>query len=113
LSLQLSASERTLRARIAGYQRAALYDGREVTAKARERFHNGFVEKARLAAQAAGQKITEQEIERRGEALRRAHFAKLAFLAVKARSRTKKTTEARSLASVEQEASTSGRPTTV
>ena len=67
------------RARIAAYTRAAHYDGREVTAKARSTFLASFL------AQVPDD-LPETERLRRADALRKAHFARLAYLSAKARS---------------------------
>jgi hypothetical protein len=67
--MSLTPSQRSLRARIAAYHRAAHYDGREVTAKARETFRNSFYEKTDPT-------LPHRERLRRAEALRKAKSAK-------------------------------------
>jgi hypothetical protein len=81
---------RRLRAKIGGHALAASADPLEYTAAARQRFHDSFTDKARSDAQARGEQASEEEISRRDEASRRAHYARLALRSVQARSRAKR-----------------------
>lgn len=63
------------------------YDGREITARARETFISSFADQARAEAAARGEEITDVEAARRGEFLRRAFYVRLSLKSVRARSR--------------------------
>jgi hypothetical protein len=78
----LSKSQRVLRARLGGFSRASLYDGREVTAKARQTFLDRFDDEVDPDRQ-----LPATERARRAEAARRAHFTRLALRSSKARAR--------------------------
>lgn len=80
----LTASQRSLRASIAANTRAAMYDGLEVTAKARETFIKSFEEQAD-----PDHTLPPEERTRRGEALRRAHYKRLALKSSRARAARK------------------------
>jgi len=77
-------SLRSLAARVGGLTRAAMYDGRVVTAKARETFLSRF-----LAEVDPGSVLPEAERVRRAEAARKAYFARLALRSAKVRARRK------------------------
>lgn len=80
----LSATERSLRSRIAGYSRAALYDGRVVTEKARATFISSF--ETQVDPDGI---LAPQERERRATAARQAHMARLALKSVQSRRQRK------------------------
>ena len=61
-------------ARIAALSRAALYDGRELTANARAKFRDSFLDLVDPDRQ-----LPEAERQRRAEAARKAHYARLAL----------------------------------
>ena len=81
-----------LAGRVGGYARAALYDGRDMTAAARQRFTESFREghgcrvcpRVTLPAD-----LLPTERGRRAEALRRAHYARVAMASAQARSKKK------------------------
>ena len=86
--MSLSPSERSLRARIGGYARAAAYDGREVT-RAALRGTYAKDERAVIEAAAAhGETLDPSEITRRAKALRRSRMAALSLRAARARNKT-------------------------
>lgn len=68
-----------------GLARAAKYDGFEVTNKAREIFANSFLKRI----QDEYPDLPETEQLRRADALRRLHYAKLAYLSAKSRAERK------------------------
>ena len=78
----LSKSQRILRARLAAYTRASVYDGRAVTAKARQTFLDHFDEQVD-----PDHHLPLAERARRAEAARKAHFTRLALKSSKTRSR--------------------------
>lgn len=80
----LSATERTLRARIGAHQLHARYSGTEITAPARLAAQTAL--NARLLAEIdPDHALTERERERRLGHARKSHFAKLALASAKAR----------------------------
>lgn len=79
----LSRSQRKLRARLAAYTRSSQYDGRAVTAKARQTFLDQFEHQVDPDNQ-----LPKAERARRAEAARKAHFTRLALRS--ARTRAKK-----------------------
>lgn len=79
----MTPEQRTLRARLGGLTRAARYDGRKVTDKARRTFLDRFTDEARKLAPDA----SEAEIERRANALLLAHMTKLALASSRSRRR--------------------------
>ncbi len=85
----LSQSQRILRARLAAFTRSSLYDGKTVTAKARETFLASFERKVD-----PDHLLPAAECARRAEAARRAHFTRLAMKSAKARSRPDQIEEA-------------------
>jgi hypothetical protein len=85
----LSESQRKLRARLAGLTRSSLYDGKTVTAKARQTFLDQFEERVDPDKQ-----LPTAERARRAEAARKAHFTRLAMKSAKARSRPEQIEEA-------------------
>ena len=80
----MTPAERSLRARIGGLSRAALYDGRIVTASARRAFLDRFLREVDPTGE-----LPQAERERRAEAARRAHMSRLALRSARARSRKK------------------------
>ena len=76
----MNSSLRSQKARIAALTRAAMYDGKEVTAKARTTFLDNFLLQI-------PDDLPEVERLRRAEALKKAHFTRLAYLSAKARSK--------------------------
>lgn len=83
--------EMARRGRIGALVTLSRHDPSRLTAPARARFRERFVENAKSEAQARGEDITEAEAARRGEAARRAFYAKLTHASVRARSRKKMT----------------------
>jgi hypothetical protein len=88
----MDAAARSLRSRLGGYRTAALYDAREINAKARATYRDSF--RAGHACQlcppatiAAG--LPESEIARRAVALRREHFTRLSIRSASVRSNKK------------------------
>jgi hypothetical protein len=82
----------SLAGRVGGYVRAARYDGREMTAAARRRFAESFLEGhgCRVCPTVAmPDGLLPGERARRAEALRRAHYARVALASAQARSRRK------------------------
>jgi hypothetical protein len=75
------------RGRIGGLVTSSRYSGDQLTSKARAAFIESFAEQARVDAAARGEEITQEEATRRGEAARRAHYAKLALRSVQSRRR--------------------------
>jgi hypothetical protein len=70
----------TQRARLGGMARSALYDGKDMTAKAREKFLGKFM--AGIPAD-----LPEAERIRRAEVAKKLHFTRLAYLSAKARAK--------------------------
>ena len=75
------------RGRIGAYVTNGRYDGSELTSKARRTFIHSFTDQARTEAASHGEEITDLEAERRGEFLRKAHYAAMAYRSVRARRR--------------------------
>jgi hypothetical protein len=80
---EMTPEEAALRGRIGGLRRSALYDGAEMTRRAREAFQEKFLEEVD-----PDRILSETERHRRAEAARKAHYARLALAA--ARAKTKK-----------------------
>lgn len=80
-----------LRARIGGLARSAKYPGLEVTAAARQTFRESFARQVDPEGT-----LPEAERARRGEAARKLHYARMAFVSAKVRE--KKTASTRSFA---------------
>ena len=76
----LTASERSLRAKIAAHAKWANQDPTEGTAKARAAFLRSFIDKVDPTRE-----LPEAERFRRAEAARSEHFARLAYLSARAR----------------------------
>ena len=76
----MNATERRLRARIGGLTLAATHDPRDYTAAAREAFLSRFEREVDPDGT-----LSSEERERRGQAARRAYFAKLALKSARAR----------------------------
>lgn len=90
----LDASQRRQRARIAALSQHA--SGRTNTGPARAAFANRFRQQAIADAAARGVTLTEPEIARRAELLRRLFYTRMAFASVKARqARAKRAAPAR------------------
>ncbi len=85
----LSKSQRQLRARLGAYTRASQYDGKAVTAKARQTFLDQFEQQVDPDKQ-----LPPAERARRAQAARKAHFTRLAMKSAKARSRLNQIEEA-------------------
>lgn len=77
---KLTPEEAVLRGRLGGLRRSALYDGRDMTAKAREAMRDKFI-----AEVDPDLKLPEAERLRRAEAARKAHYARLTLMAARAR----------------------------
>lgn len=80
----MTPDERSANARIAAHTRAALYDGRTVTEKARDKAFERFERKVDPTFS-----LPAEERRRRAEALQRAHMMQLAKLSHAARRRNK------------------------
>lgn len=81
-----------LAGRVGGYARAALYDGREMTAAARQRFIESFRDGhgCRVCPEVTlPAELPPAERERRAEALRRGHYARVALASARSRSKKK------------------------
>ena len=90
--MSLTPAERSLRSRIAAYATLARNDPREINAKARQVYRDSFEagHECRVCppfTMPAG--LSEREVARRADALRRGHFARLAFSSSRSRSRKK------------------------
>lgn len=81
--MALSAGERRLRAQVAAHELHASHDSREITANARARFLQSFLD--RVDEEHPG--LSEPERLRRAEHLRKAHMARLALKSAQARRR--------------------------
>jgi hypothetical protein len=92
----LSATQRKQRATIAAYARAARYDGPSVTKAARAAGDQRFITQAAAEAAERGERISEQELQRRALALRKLFYARMAFRSAKARAKKKTTNGVRS-----------------
>lgn len=82
LQTRLMTTIRSLAARVGGLARAAQYDGLEVTAEARRAFIASFElgHSCRVCPEVIlPDDLTPSERHRRGEALRRGHYARLAM----------------------------------
>ena len=80
----------SLAGRVGGHSRAAMYDGREMTARARERFRESFGEghACRVCpAMTLAPDLLPAERARRAEALRRTHYARVAMASARARAK--------------------------
>jgi hypothetical protein len=86
--LSLSPSERRLRASIAAHTMHAL-NGPEVSAPGRKAFLSRFERQIREGAERRGEQLSDAEIARRAEHLKRAYFKGLAFRSAKARAERK------------------------
>lgn len=87
-----------LAGRVGGFARAARYDGLAMTAAARLRFAESFLEghRCRICPDVTlPANLLPHERERRAEALRRGHYARIALASARARSGKKKAATAR------------------
>ena len=85
----------SLAGRAGGYARAAQYDGREMTARARQTFADSFLDghACRVCPQTAlPPDLLPVERARRAEALRKAHYARVALASARARSQKRAAT---------------------
>ena len=86
----------SLAGRVGGYARAARYDGRDMTAAARRRFAESFLEGhgCRVCPEVAiPAGLLPEERSRRAEALRRSHYARVALASSQARAKKKAGTD--------------------
>jgi hypothetical protein len=88
----MDAAARSLRSRLGGYRTAALYDAREINAKARATYRDSFrsghtCQLCPPFTMPAG--LPEPEIVRRSAALRREHFTRLSIRSASVRSNKK------------------------
>jgi len=88
----MDAAARSLRSRLGGYRTAALYDSRAINEKARRTYRESFragheCRLCPLFTMPVG--LSEAEIDRRSDALRREHYLRLSIASATARS-TKK-----------------------
>lgn len=85
-----------LAGRVGGHARAARYDGVEMTAKARQTFADSFLEghECRVCpATTLPDNLLPAERQRRVEALRREHFARVALASARSRAKKKATAD--------------------
>lgn len=75
------------RGRIGAYVTNGRYPGHVVTGKARAAFIESFAAQARAEASTRGETLTDEEAARRGEFLRKAHYARLAVKSAQTRRR--------------------------
>jgi hypothetical protein len=85
----MTPAERKLRARLGGYAARVHHTGDELLREANRAYRDSFRDGHRCAVcpdvrMAAG--LTAEEVVRRAEALRRAHYTRLAMLSARARS---------------------------
>lgn len=88
----------SLAGRVGGFARAAKHDGREMTAKARATFAESFLAGHACRVCPAIEfppDLLPAERERRAEALRRAHYARVALASARSRSKKKAATPAK------------------
>jgi hypothetical protein len=81
----LSPAERTLRARAAAHRMHGTNDSRRTSKPGRDAFLARFERLAREEAEGRGEKVSDAEILRRADQLKRSHMAALAFASAKAR----------------------------
>lgn len=81
--MSLSPEQRSLRASIGGHARAGKYDGREITANARDGFRQRFLKQV----DEASPDLPEPERQRRADHLLKAHMQRLALASSRARAR--------------------------
>lgn len=89
----MTSSIHSLAGRVGGYARAARYDGREMTAAARQRFAESFLagHVCRVCPEVVlPADLMPEELARRAEALRRAHYARVALASSQARAKRKR-----------------------
>lgn len=91
MPMPLSPLTRQMIARKGAYAQHAKYDVREITSKARQVFRESFAEAVRVDHP----ELDEEEVQRRGDALRRAWYADLAIKSAKSRARRKARKDAR------------------
>jgi len=72
--MSLSPTERQARARMGGYARAAKYDSKTVTEPAREALRARWTREVLDAATSHGETLTEEELAKRVDYMRRAHM---------------------------------------
>jgi len=81
-------AEMARRGRLGAYVTLSRHDPREINAKAREVFRTThFQEKARTEASERGEVLLDEEIARRAEYLRLAHYQRMAIASARARRR--------------------------
>lgn len=83
--------------RVGGFSRAAQYDGREMTASAREAFTESFLAGHTCKvcpATTLPDELEPTERKRRAEALRKAHYARIAMASAQRRAAVRKTAPA-------------------
>lgn len=86
-----------LAGRVGGYARAAKYDGREMTARARQTFVDSFLEghACKVCPEVVfPADLLPVERQRRAEALRRSHYARVALSSARARADKRKSATA-------------------
>ena len=92
--ITVTVEERQLQARAAAHTRAALYDPVEVTQGMRDAFIRKLRDQVLARAADKGETLSENEVERRTESLRKAHLSRAAYASVRAR-RLKKEAKAK------------------
>lgn len=81
----LSAEQRSLRAKLAAHAMHAQHDSQGVTTNARATFMGSFERTVIEQAEANGEQLTDAEVAKRAEHLRKAHMYRLALASAKAR----------------------------
>lgn len=77
--MSLSPTERQARARMGGYARAAKYDSQAVTQPAREALRARWTREVLEAAESHGETLSQQELAKRVEHMRKAHMIRMAL----------------------------------
>ena len=83
--MSLSPTQRQARSRMGGYARAAKYDSRAVTEPAREALRARWTREVLEAAEAHGETLSEQELARRVDYMRKAHMVGMGLSSAKKR----------------------------
>jgi hypothetical protein len=87
-AMATSTADRAAWGRIGAYSMHARHDVKETSRPGRERANARFREEVISAALAAGEQLTEAEIDRRANAARKAWMSRIALRSVQARRRT-------------------------
>jgi hypothetical protein len=84
----LTPAERSMRARVAAHCKHALHNPVAGTEPARKVFQDSFRLRV-IEAMTTGEELSEAEVDRRAEQLKKAHYARLALKSAQARRRRK------------------------